>query len=88
MSSSVVHVFLLAAAVSLWAPRVDAAICVDVNLDAASAGLSHDLVAAIEKEATAIWAQYDVELRREAPMCGVEEESFQVLLARPSYCAS
>ena len=88
MSISVVHVFLLAAAVSLWAPRVDAAICVDVNLDAASAGLSHELDAAIEKEATAIWAQYDVELRWEAPMCAVEDASFDVLIERHSSRAS
>jgi hypothetical protein len=82
MSISVIHVFLLAVAVSLWAPRVDAGICVDVNLHAASAGLSHDLVAALELEATAIWAGYDVELRWQVPMCAVEDASFDVLIER------
>ena len=82
MSISVTHVFLLMVAATLWAPRAEAEICVDVNLHAASAALSHDLVAALEQEATAIWARYDVELRWQAPACAVEDASFDVLIER------
>ena len=88
MSISVVHVFLLAVAASLWAPRVDAGICVDVNLHGASAALSHDLVGSLEQEATAIWARYDVELRWQVPMCAVEDASFDILIGRHASGAS
>ena len=56
--------------------------CVDVDLHFAGAAPSRDLTATLEKEATAIWAPYGVELHWQSPACAVKDMSFDVLIGR------
>jgi hypothetical protein len=82
MSPSVTRLVLVTVAATLLATRASAAICVDVDLHFAGATPSHDLTAMLEREATAIWAPYGVELHWQSPACAVEDVSFDVLIDR------
>lgn len=68
-------------ALSLWAIRANAGICADIDLHFAGAP-SRDLVVALEREATAIWAPYAVDLRWQTGACSVEDASFDLAIDR------
>ncbi len=65
--------------ITLWAARADAGICVDIDLHTAR-NLSSDVAAALEREATAIWAPYGVDLHWRLPGCAIEDASFDILI--------
>lgn len=80
-------VFVAVAAV-LAATRGDAGICVDVALHLPSPAPTRAVIKALEQEANEIWAPYHVELRWQAPVCAVEDASFEVQVARKGHRAS
>jgi acyl dehydratase len=82
MSISVARLVVISATAALAATRADAAICIGLALHFAGPAPSGALVAALQQEAAAIWAPYDVELRWQAPVCVVEDASFEVQVAR------
>jgi hypothetical protein len=82
MSISATSLVLLTLVAFLWATRVEAGICVDVDPHVAVGDTSNALIAALEREATAIWAPYAVELRWQPHACAIEDASFDLLIER------
>jgi hypothetical protein len=82
MSICLRRLILVTVAATVLATRADAGICVDVNLDFDGVTPSHDMVATLAKEATAIWAPYGVDLHWQSPACDVQDASFNVLIER------
>src|SRR6476619_6476529 len=81
MSIPVTRLVLLAVTATLAAARAEAGLCINVALQFATPAPS-TVITALEQEATAIWAPYDVELRWQAPVCAVEDGSFEVNVVR------
>ena len=82
MSIPVARLVLVAVAATLAATRAEAGICISVALQFANPGPSRTVITALEQEAATIWAPYDVELRWHAPVCAVEDGSFEVNVVR------
>jgi len=78
----VARLVLVAVTATLAATRAEAGICISVALQFASPAPSRTVIAALEQEATTIWAPHDVELRWQAPVCAVEDGSFEVSVVR------
>ena len=88
MSIPVTRLVLLAVTATLAAARAEAGLCIDVALQFATPAPSRTVITALEQEATTIWAPYDVELRWQAPVCAVEDGSFEVDVVRNTPGAS
>jgi hypothetical protein len=82
MPPFVAHLVVLTIAATLWVPRAEAGICVNVDLHSTSPSVSRSMLVAVEREAAAIWAPYGVDLHGASSACAVEDASFDVLIAR------
>jgi hypothetical protein len=82
------RIVLITIAATLWAAHADAGLCVDVDLHAASRAMTPVMVETLEREATAIWAPYGVDLRWERGACIVEDASFDIVIEHPLPCPS
>ena len=81
MPISVPHFAILAIAATLWGPRADAGVCVNVDVHATTPAMSRMMARALEREAAAIWRPYGVDLHWPSSPCAVEDASFDVLIA-------
>src|SRR5262245_23382362 len=82
ISISAMRLVFATSAAFLCAARVDAAICVDVDPHVTVSRVSHSLIATLEREATAIWAPYAVDLRWTPDSCAIEDASFELQIDR------
>lgn len=81
MPISVPHIAVLVTAATLWGPRADAGICVDVDVHSTTSAVSRATAAALEREAAAIWRPYGVDLHWPSSPCALADASFDVLIA-------
>ena len=88
MSIPVIRLVLVAVTATLAATRAEAGFCINVALQFADPAPSRTVITALEQEASTIWAPYDVELRWHAPVCAVEDGSFEVNVVRDVPAAS
>jgi hypothetical protein len=82
MATLYIRIALLILATTLWTSPATAGICVNLNLHATGPGPSHAVVEALERESSAIWVPYGVDLRWGSPWCPVEDASIDVAIVR------
>src|SRR5215218_1790095 len=84
MATPLIRIALLVLATTLWTSRASAGICVNVNLQPTTPNPSADVLETMERESTAIWLPYGVDLRWSSPWCPVEDASIDVVIVRHS----